>query len=278
MKIGFIDYFLDEYHANHFPEWLKEASGGEMQVAYAYAKIDSPLGGMTTDEWCAKYGIPRAATIAELVEKCDAIVVLSPDNPEQHEELCQIPLASGKPVYVDKTFAPDKASAERIFAIAQNSGTPCYSASSLLFAEEYRNIGRGKVANVVSFGAGKVETYSVHQIEPIIYLMGPDIERVMFTGSNTHESYVCEYADGRRAIVTHHNDWGVPFGMAVGLTDGSSKLLTVESSFNVPFMAGMVRFFRTHESSVPHEDTVAGIAVIEAAKKAAKVPGSWVAV
>ena len=54
--IGFIDYFLDEWHANNYPEWIKQASGGELQVAYAYGKIDSPRpGGLTTDDWCAKY-------------------------------------------------------------------------------------------------------------------------------------------------------------------------------------------------------------------------------
>ncbi len=59
MKIGFVDYYLDEWHANNYPALIKEVSGGEMEVAYAYGHIDSPIGGMTTDEWCAKYGIER---------------------------------------------------------------------------------------------------------------------------------------------------------------------------------------------------------------------------
>ena len=25
MRIGFIDYFLDEWHANNYPQWIKEA-------------------------------------------------------------------------------------------------------------------------------------------------------------------------------------------------------------------------------------------------------------
>ena len=49
MKIGFIDYYLDEWHANNYPELIKELSGGDMEVAYAYGHIDSPIGGMTTD-------------------------------------------------------------------------------------------------------------------------------------------------------------------------------------------------------------------------------------
>ena len=46
--VGFIDYYLDEFHANHYPQWLKEASGGELEVKYAYGKITSPLTGMTS--------------------------------------------------------------------------------------------------------------------------------------------------------------------------------------------------------------------------------------
>lgn len=71
LKIGFIDYYLDEWHANNYPAWIKEQSGGEMEVAYAYGHIDSPIGGMTTNAWCEKYGIQRCATIEELIEKSD---------------------------------------------------------------------------------------------------------------------------------------------------------------------------------------------------------------
>lgn len=42
-KIGFIDYYLDEWPANNYPEMLKKECGDEMQVCYAYGKIDSPL-------------------------------------------------------------------------------------------------------------------------------------------------------------------------------------------------------------------------------------------
>ena len=54
MKIGFIDYYLDEWHANNYPAMIDRASGGDMKVTYAYGMIDSPIGGMTTDAWCEK--------------------------------------------------------------------------------------------------------------------------------------------------------------------------------------------------------------------------------
>ena len=97
MKLGFIDYYLDEWHANNYPQWIREASGGELEVAFAWAKADSPRGGLTTAEWCSRHGVTRCETMEELIEVSDGLIVLSPDNCELHEELCQLPLRSGKP-------------------------------------------------------------------------------------------------------------------------------------------------------------------------------------
>ena len=102
-KIGFIDYFLDEWHANNYPKMIKEQSNGEYEVCYAWAKIDSPIGGMTSKEWSEKYNIELLDTMEEVIEKSDVLIVLSPNNPEMHEELCLLPLRSGKRVYIDKT-------------------------------------------------------------------------------------------------------------------------------------------------------------------------------
>ena len=57
IKVGFIDYYLDEWHANNYPEFIKESSNGRYEVCYAYGKIDSPIGGLTNACWAQKYGI-----------------------------------------------------------------------------------------------------------------------------------------------------------------------------------------------------------------------------
>ena len=57
-----------------------------------------------------------------------------------HLTLCEKPLKIKKTVYVDKTFAPDEETAKKIFAFAEESGTPCYSTSALRYSEEYRDI------------------------------------------------------------------------------------------------------------------------------------------
>lgn len=93
-KIGFIDYYLDEWHANKYPDWIRAASGGTMEVAYAYGMKDAERG-LSNAAWCGKHGIALRQTVEEVVAESDYLIVLSPDNPEHHEALAQLPLASG---------------------------------------------------------------------------------------------------------------------------------------------------------------------------------------
>ena len=117
-KIGFIDYYISEWHANNYPKWISEASerlGEDFKVSYAWAELDvSPVDGVTTDEWCEKFGAEKCETLAELCEKSDVILLLAPSNPEKHLQYAKAVLPYGKTTYIDKTFAPDLATAEEI--------------------------------------------------------------------------------------------------------------------------------------------------------------------
>lgn len=276
MKIGFIDYYLDEWHANNYPKLIKEASNGEMEVTYAYGMIDSPIGGITTDEWCEKFGIERCFKIEDIIEKSDAIIVLSPDNCEMHEELCQLPLRSKKCVYIDKTFAPDAKTALRIFKIADESGTPCYSTSALRFAEEYKEIDKRKVHALSTWGPGDINTYSIHQIEPIVMIMGTSAKRVMLIPSKDWNTLNIEFSDGRFATLTQFVK-GVPFTSAVCI-DGGNKSFEIKSDYFYGFIENLVEFFRTGIVPVSHNDTVTIMAIRAAAINAQQRPCEWVEV
>ena len=156
-KIGFIDYFLDEWHANNYPEFIKNSSNGRYEVCCAYGKIDNPNGGLTNKEWSEKYNIPLAASIEEVIEKSDLLIVLSPDNPEMHLELTDLALKSGKLVYVDKTFAPDKETAIKIFENAEKHGTKCFSSSALRFVTELKEIDTERIYKIYSEGKSEEE-------------------------------------------------------------------------------------------------------------------------
>ena len=65
MKVGFIDYYLDEWHANNYPAWIKEASNGEMEVTLAYGLIEKN-GQMTLAEFRDALGTSRKYAVALL--------------------------------------------------------------------------------------------------------------------------------------------------------------------------------------------------------------------
>lgn len=277
MKIGFIDYYLDEWHANNYPAWIDQASDGEMQVAYAFGMIDSPLpGGRTTAQWCQDMGIERVDSVERLIELSDALVVLSPDNCEMHEALCQLPLRSKKSTYVDKTFAPDGEIAARILKIAQDSGTPCYSTSALRFAAEYTGIDRAGIRAISSWGPGNFETYSIHQLEPVMMLMGARAQRVMMLPGEDWYSLLIDFEDGRRANLNGYKN-GSPFAMNIASAAGN-QMVTVESDYFHEFIVALVRFFKTGRVEVAHEDTQRIMDVRGAGLRAQRTPGEWVRV
>lgn len=278
-KIGFIDYYLDEWHANNYPEFIRQQANGEYEVAYAWAAIDSPLpGGMTNEEWSRKYGIPLLSSMEEVIEKSDYLIVLSPDNPEMHEELCQKPLASGKNTYVDKTFAPDSETAKRIFDHADSCGTKCYSSSALFYAEEYQSIKKEDLTVINSSGPGTYEMYSIHQIEPIVKLMGTGCaKRIMSIGTPEFPAMVMEYADGRQVRFCNFPS-GAPFRMNFGYKNGDTDYSEVESDFFGLCIKNMLKFFETGIIPVPHENTIEVIAIREAGLQALSNPFTWIEV
>lgn len=277
MKIGFIDYYLDEWHANAYPKMIREASGGEVEVVYAYGQIASPLTGRDSEAWCIKRGLTLCTSIEEVIEKSDALVVLSPDNCEMKEELSRLALQSGKRVYVDKTFAPDRKTAEGMFALAQQYHTPCYSTSALRFADEYQPYLGRKIQAMSLCGPNEMETYSVHQLEPLMMLMQGSVRRVMTMKEGGWVNVMLEWEDGRNASIVCTGSEETPFAANI-LTDTGSEYVKVESSFFERFIENLVAFFRTGEIPVAHEQTVEIMAVRAAILKAMDTPAVWVPV
>ena len=277
IKIGFIDHYLDEWHALNYPNFIAQQFGDEFKVAYAYAEIDKP-DGMTTDEWCRRFGVERCGSIEEVVEKSDCIIVLSPDNPERHLDLCQVPLSSGKRVYVDKTFALTKDIAKQIVEIGESNNTPFFSTSALRFSNELADVKREGICFINSRGPGRFSTYAIHQIEPIVVLMGSKVERLMAVGSGPYESLVIEFEGGRRAVMSHYDWTGVDFEMIVSYEDGSTHRINQMTGYFDNFINKLCTFFKTGETFADHDETVSVMGIIEAGNKAINNPGVWVEV
>lgn len=272
--IGLIDCHLDQFHADKYPGWIEQATEGEMKVLYAYGMKDRE-NGVSNESWCKARGIELKATIEEVVELCDYLIILSPDNPEFHEELAALPLMSGKPTYIDKTFAPNRDAALRLFALAEQHGTSMYSSSALRFAAEYQQAERVGIHSIQSWGPGRYDNYSIHQFEPIVSMMGSNPKRMMCIGTPETPAFIIDYGQGRQATV-HHLGRDCPFMLGVSYESGICKVLQAESDFFQAFIRSMVSFFQTGKPAVEPQETIAVITLIEYGYVAAECPYQWV--
>lgn len=274
-KVGFIDYYLNEWHADNYPEWIYNQSGGEYKVCYAYAKIEPPFeNALKNREWAEQQGIELLSTLEEVVDKSDCIVVLSPDNCEMHYELSKLALASGKPVFIDKTFADTKAEAEKIFSIAKKSGSPVFSTSALRYSQKLQDTDKNNINGIISLGGGEPDIYIIHQLEAIAVLMGMDIAKVMCI-KNKFTSWILQFSDGRTASVSLV--CGTPYTLKI-FRDDTTEELIVNDDFFKGLIDQMINMFRTGKESIAHSETIKIMAVREACLKAIKTPEIWLEV
>lgn len=282
-KIGLIDFFLDEWHANNFPTWIRDnckSVGRDMEVAYAWAEVTAPSG-VDTAAWCAKNQVEQLPSLEDVVEKSDFLIVFSPDHPENHERLARLPLMSGKPTYVDKTFAPDLQSAARMFELAGKYNTPMFSSSALRNAKELAvfledSNSRGQLEYVATTGPGKYANYAVHQFEMIVALLGPGASRVKSLSSAHGGLFCIEYPGGRRASMLQMP--AAPFQVLLQFISGDSKFVAECSDIFPRQIHSLLDFFETGHVPVPREETLEIMALIDAGRKAGSNYDSWVTV
>jgi predicted dehydrogenase len=280
-KIGFIDYFIDEWHANNYPAMIAKSSlADKFEVALAWDMVQKE-GRRSMDEWSKEMKIPKAKSIAEVVEKCDVLIVLSPDNAEMHEELADLPLKSGKRVYIDKPFAPSLAAAKRLFEKAEKYGTPLMSSSALRFGSALETALKDTIADapvhfVATRGGGDFTIYLIHQLEMLVMALGTGAKRVMQCGNAVEQLLVIDYGDGRRGSV--NLAWGMQFGMTIAYGDKKLTEINTMNDFFPRFIEAMLRYFDTGENVVPKAETLEIVALIEAGTASLAKPDTWIAV
>ena len=255
-KIGFIDFFIDEWHANNYPKWFREAKrAAEFKLGYAWEETTQP-GGRPLEKWCADFAMTPARSIEEVIDKSDCLCVLAPSNPEVHERLADLPLRSGKPLYIDKPFADSKAAAERIFALAEKHHTPLMSSSALRFGNELIS-GKLQEMKPVLFcttGGGRTfDEYGIHQLEMIVSVMGADVKEMKLTGDPEKLSLALEYGGGRLAQISYAPP--LPFTVIASGAKAAGVFPSITHTFE-NLIGAMLDFFATGKSIIPKEQTI----------------------
>lgn len=279
LKIGLIDFYLDNWHTNHYPEYMALAAqryGVDIAVTDACALRQAPEGALSNEAWCQRMGVRLAADEQELIGRVDGIMVMGADECLEHELLARQALMSGKPVYCDKTFAPDLATAVRMFDLAQANHTPLFTCSAQRYVMElqsWRCVHPGQSAVFCATqGPGDLRNYSIHQFEMVEYIMGPGASQCLAFSDGSKCTFQYRYRDGRAAQVEQAAN--LPFRMTV--SDGKESRDIAVTDYYMALMYALCRFFQDGIPPVSREDTLEIMAMQQAARSALETPGRWI--
>ena len=128
-RIGFVDNKLDNFHANVFLKAYRDALKSRGAVVAGCFGLDADNG----KAWAAHNDVPYFSSVAQLNANVDAFMILAPSNPELHLKLAEMVFPFGKTTYVDKTFAPDLATAQKLFDLADKYNTAIQTTSALRY-------------------------------------------------------------------------------------------------------------------------------------------------
>lgn len=283
MKIGFIDHYLNNYHATKFLQIFREGrAGAKVEIVAAYES--NPQG---EEDWCQVNDVPRAESPAEVVEKSDAIIVLSPNNVDRHLELSREALASGKPTMLDKALASTVEDARQIILNAREGGAPIFSASSLRFSIELeellQRVGSGPYDGIFSRGFGDWRNYAVHTIQPALRLLGGRVARVINTGQDDNHLITVENDSGKRAFIEirkcENQYQATPWKIGV-LHNDNYEIIEIKKfeEFYENMLTQTIKFFETGESPVPVDEMLDEVVVEVSADSSYHSGGQWVVV
>ena len=223
---------LDTSHVTAFTSLLNgphaegDLAGVRIVAAYAGGSADIPsshdrVAGYT-QELREKYGVEIVGSIEELLKKVDVVFLESVDG-RPHLAQSRLVFRARKPVFIDKPVAGSLADAIAIYDLARETGTPCFSSSSLRFspgiAGMKHNSKVGEVIGCDAYGPCHLKEhhpdlfwYGVHGVETLFTIMGTGCQTVSRVQTEGTELVTGVWKGGRvgtfRGIRQGHADYG----------------------------------------------------------------------
>ncbi len=264
-SIAFIDHDIANWHANTFARLIGE-SGRGFRLGGIFATRKDNAG-----EWAEKHGVPLVDSIADLKDLADFVMILAPSNPETHLELCREAFRFGKPTYVDKTFAPNAATAEEIFRLADEAGVPIQSTSVLRYTavQEFCSASPENRPDFVSTWGGGTDfhEYIIHQAEMAVSLLGPDYESLRVERL-AHLTRVDLAFGGNRAASMHMvAPCEIAFSATVSNTQKTASFVVDDGRLFVDGMSAILDFFTQGRPLIDRGETLAIMRILDDLRK-----------
>jgi len=235
-----------------------------------------------TKELKEKYGVEIVGSIDELLKKVDVVLLESVDG-RPHLEQVRPVFKAKKPVFIDKPVAGSLADALAIYDLAKETGTPCFSSSSLRFSPGIIGFRGGKsilgeVVGCDAYGPSPLEEhhpdlfwYGIHGVETLFTIMGPGCKTVSRAHTDGTDVVVGIWDDGRIGTFRGIRKGITSYGALVFGTKGIGPSGTYAGY--EPLVLEIVKFFKTGIAPVSPDETIEIFAFMEAADESKRQGG-----
>lgn len=257
-RIGFVDFDLDNFHANIYLKMFRGPladRGGVVAGCHAW-KVD------TAAVWAEANHVPYRQRLSELNQDVDVFCILAPSHPELHLEMCEAVFPFGKPTFVDKTFAPNLAIAEQVFALADRYGVAVHTTSALRYTNVQQRAGELKsqqeslLGMSIWAGGSSWAEYGIHPVELAVSCLGPRIAHVFRSGTLQHSLVVLQFADATQALIHFNATDHVPFCAALTTARGTEFLKVDDQRLFEDAAAAMLDFFQAGRPLIDRAETL----------------------
>lgn len=228
-----------------------------------------------------KFGVEIVGSIEDLLKKADVVFLESLDG-RPHLEQVKPVFRAKKPVFIDKPVAGSLADAVEIYRLAKESGTPCFSSSSLRFSPGILSVRTdpkfGAILGCDAYGPCSLEPhhpdlfwYGIHGVESLFTIMGAGCESVTRVETDNAEFVIGKWKDGRvgtfRGIRNGKTDYGA---MVFG-----AKMVGPSGRYSgyEPLVIEICKFFDGGKPPVTAEETLEIYAFMEAADESKRQGG-----
>lgn len=227
-------------------------------------------------------GVEIVATIPELLEKVDVVLLESVDGRIHLEEAIPV-IKARKPLFIDKPVAGSLADAIAIYELARQHEVPCFSSSSYRFYPGIqallKNDEVGRIVGAATWGPCSYQEgtpdmvfYGVHGIEALFTLMGTGCESVSRIKTPETDLVSGTWAGGRvgtyRGMRKNSSDSGA-------VVFGTKAIVIAEKGGGYEELCHEIaKFFKTKAPPVSHETTIEMFAFMEAADESVRRGGA----
>ncbi len=227
-------------------------------------------------------GVEIVDTIEAMLPKVDAVMLLSIDG-RSHLKQAMPVLAAKKPIFIDKPVAASLTDVVRIYNLAQKTGTPCFSSSSLRYGPAtvrmLKESGVGQIFGCDAYSSNAplepshpdLFYYGIHGCEILFTIMGPGCKKVSRVNTPTADLAAGVWADGRLGVFRGILKGQVGFGATVFGDKGIATTGKFEGY--EPLLKEIANFFKTGKPSVSPEKTLEIYAFMEAADESKRQGG-----